>query len=85
MKNQKQMIINKLKIDGFVNRNWALQNFCSRLGAIIHKLKREGWKFEARYIKTEKGLDYAYYTIKMPYKKVIYEIPELNREIVSYE
>ena len=85
MKNQKQMIINKLKDDGFVSRNWALQNFCSRLGAIINKLKNEGWEFDARYTKTENGMDYTYYTTKMPFHKVEYVVPELNKNIVSYE
>ncbi|MFA5773020.1 MAG: helix-turn-helix domain-containing protein [Thermoplasmata archaeon] len=82
---QEQMVINKLKVDGEISRNWALQNFCSRLGAIICKLKSKGWEFKQEYVKTKFGQDYRYSLTKIPFKKVVYEIPELNRAITSYE
>jgi len=66
MKSQKQIIIEKLKEDGQVSRNWALSNYISRLSAIIYNLKDIGWEFETFKVKTfnkvtkTEGWDYIY-------------------------
>ena len=82
---QEQMVIHKLKVDGEISRNWALQNFCSRLGAIIYKLKTKGWEFDSHYDRTQFGRDYVYSLRSSPLKKIVYEIPELNKTFISYE
>jgi hypothetical protein len=81
---QKQRIINKLLKDGEVSRNSALSNFISRLGAIICRLEKEGWKFSAEYEKTEKGQDYIYRIIHCPYKKQEYINPITGQIITKY-
>jgi len=63
---QTEKVIEQLKENGFVSRNWALQNYISRLGAIICNLKKEGWKFRADYYKTQWGKDFRYYVEAMP-------------------
>lgn len=50
---QKEKIIYQLKSYGFISRNWCLQRFISRLGAIINILKKNGWEFRGEY-KTDK-------------------------------
>jgi hypothetical protein len=68
MKNesQKNWVKEQLRINGFITRNEALRNFCSRLGAIIYVLKKEGYQFEVYYQKTEKGKDFVYMLTKRP-------------------
>ena len=83
-KTQEQIIINKLNADGQVSRNWALQHFISRLGAITCSLVKNGWEFEAKYEKTNNGKDFVYKVIKSPYVKEEYFVPELNRTIIKY-
>lgn len=78
---QKQMVIEKLKVDGHISRNWALSKFCSRLGAIINVLKNEGWSIEGKW----DNHDYYYRVVGSPLKKVIYSVPELNKQITIYE
>jgi len=46
---QKQIIVNKLKQDGEISRNWALSNYISRLSAIILVLKHKGWRFKIEH------------------------------------
>ena len=62
---QIEFVKNKLKEKGFITRNEALRNYISRLGAIIHLLKKDGWIIETERIKTKKpdggdGYDYKY-------------------------
>lgn len=57
---QENIIVNQLKANGFISRNWCLANFISRLGAITNKMEKKGWVFNPHYIKTEKGKDYVY-------------------------
>ena len=78
---QKQIVINKLKTDGFITRNYCLKIFISRLGAIIDMLKKEGWQIEGR---NDNG-DYLYEVKGTPFKKVEYFVPALNKKIDSYE
>ena len=55
---QKQIILKQLQDTGTVSRNWALGNYISRLGAIVHKLKNEGYDIVAVH-KSRRG-DYEY-------------------------
>ena len=57
---QLEQVRNKLKKDGFVTRDWCLNRRIT-LGALIVKLKNEGWEFKAGYEKYEFGQDYVYY------------------------
>lgn len=65
-KSQKEIIKEQLRANGYVSRNWALDNFISRLGAIIADLKKEGFVFKANY---DKG-NYEYHLVGVPMKKV---------------
>lgn len=60
MKHQEEWVKKVLLDNGEISRNYALQNYVSRLGAIMCNLKDEGWNFEASYIKTPNGRDYVY-------------------------
>lgn len=44
-KSQKEVIIGRLKEVGYVDNFWAIDHNILRLGAIILKLKKEGWQF----------------------------------------
>lgn len=61
MKNQKEWVKKQLEEKGFITRNECLKNYLSRLGAIILKLKKEGYDFTAEYQKTPNGKDYVYF------------------------
>jgi len=67
---QEQQVINQLRTYGEVSRNWCLQNYISRLGAIISKLQADGWTFYAHYEKTQYGRDYIYELMKQPELKL---------------
>lgn len=62
---QEKRVINKLKHDGFITRNECLRVYISRLGAIICKLKKDGWEFNAH--DTVNG-DYIYELTNNPIK-----------------
>jgi hypothetical protein len=57
---QKKWVIERLKIKGTVSRNECLQNYISRLSAIIQNLEEDGYEFETSYIKTSFGKDFIY-------------------------
>ncbi len=78
-KSQKQRVVGVLMRDGRITRNMCLNNYISRLSAIIQELEEEGWEFETKKVKG----DYAYTVTKSPYKKVVYFVPELNKEITT--
>ena len=63
-KTQLQKIKDALLKDGYVSRNWCLQNFITRLGARINDLKKEGYQIEGRFIATAYGKDYRYFLKK---------------------
>lgn len=46
----------RLEVDGRVTRNWALQNYISRLSAIIKVLKNMGYAIKGK----KEGTDYVY-------------------------
>jgi hypothetical protein len=85
MKHQKQFIVKMLLKDGQVSRNTCLQNYVSRLGAIICQLQKEGWSFEAGYEPKGMGKDYIYKTIRCPFKKVEFINPITKETIIKYE
>lgn len=62
MKNQtqKKWVLERLQARGYITRNECLQNYISRLGAIICDLKKEGYEIVGKNLKTEKGVDYIY-------------------------
>jgi hypothetical protein len=75
-KTQEQQVIKELLDKRWVGRNWAIQRYISRLGAIICDLKKDGWEFTAKFVKTEHfpgviGKDYVYTATKAPYHKVV--------------
>ena len=69
---------------GSISRNYAIQNYCSRLGAVIEKLNKSGWKIEGHYEKNGMGKDYIYSVTKSPYQKVSYTVAD-GRKIERYE
>lgn len=68
MVNSTQLEIVKLKLerDGFITRNECLQKYISRLGALIYRLKKQGYEFETEYVETQRGKDYKYIATKIP-------------------
>jgi hypothetical protein len=73
-KTQLETVKKQLLETGQVSRNWCLQNFISRLGAIACDLKAEGFELEGEYVKTTNGKDYVYKLKKSPYKRVEYRV-----------
>jgi hypothetical protein len=59
---QKDKVLKLMREQGFVTRNWALQNYISRLSAIMLDLKNEGVNFEAG----DYGTDYKYTLLDKP-------------------
>ena len=84
-KSQTQWAIDQLLKNGEVTRNGALQNYISRLGAIIFDLQNEDWQINGEYRKEKNGKDFVYYLVKSPFKKVEYTIPETGKKIIKYE
>ena len=59
---QMSWVLQKLRETGDITRNECLDRRITRLGSIIHALKRDyGIPLVGRYYKTRKGLDYRYY------------------------
>lgn len=81
---QKEQIIKKLLDDGFVSRNWALQNYIGRLASRMTDLKDEGWVFRTERVKENGGVNFYYYVEASPLKKVVYQVKELNKQIELY-
>jgi len=71
MKNQLKWVKNQLMENGEVSRNYAISNYITRLGAIIHKLNKNGWVIRGHFEKTENGRDYIYNLIDAPKRKVV--------------
>ncbi len=59
---QKDKVLKLMREQGFVTRNWALQNYISRLSAIMLDLKNDGVNFEAK----DYGTDYKYTLLDKP-------------------
>lgn len=71
-KTQEKQVIEVLNEWGEVSRNWALQNYISRLGAIICDLKGNGWEFDPYFKTIGNSKDYIYKVTKSPFKRVDY-------------
>ena len=83
---QKQQVENILLNTGEISRNICIRElYITRLSAIIQDLETEGWEFNPQWVKYDKGKDFVYYAVKVPYKKIIYTIPELDRQIITYK
>jgi hypothetical protein len=67
---QKSFILNELKTNGFITRNFCLKNFISRAGALILMLKQDGYEIKGENIKTEHGRDYKYSLINFDKNKL---------------
>ena len=61
---QIQFVISQLENFGYVRRNLCLENRITRLGAIIHILKKKGLyhkdEIEGKYVEYDRGKDYWY-------------------------
>lgn len=82
---QIEMIKNQLITTGEVSRNWCLQRYCSRLGARIEDLEKEGWIFktETRKKSDEEQGDYIYKLVSKPqtvFNPQIYSTEFLERQ-----
>lgn len=83
MKTQTAWVKRQLLDNGEITRNQALQNYISRLGAIICDLNQEpGWEVSGEYRKTKNGRDYVYKLIRCPLKKVAYYKEESGQKIL---
>ena len=68
---QEQKVINQIESFGQVGRNLCLNLRITRLGAIINKLNKRGYRLKGRFVPTEFGKDYIYKPeeIKIKYQK----------------
>lgn len=57
---QIQFVKNHIIVHGEISRNYCLQRYISRLGAIMNKLKKEGLMFETE----RRNGDYVYKLLK---------------------
>jgi len=80
-KSQKERVIGQLLNTGRISRNLCLQNFISRLSAIIQVLESEGWIFET----DRKEGDYIYFVRFCPYKKEQLTNPVTGAIITRYK
>ena len=63
---QKEFVINELRLNRTIRRNYCLSNYISRLGAIICILNKKGWDIKGKWIETDTGKDYEYRVIMFP-------------------
>jgi hypothetical protein len=68
-KKQREWALKQLNNNGFITRNQCLENYISRLGALIYSLKKEGYVFITSRKKTPKGEDYVYTLVSPPPSK----------------
>jgi hypothetical protein len=80
---QTEKIIEQLEDKGSVTRNWALQNYISRLGALILALKKEGWVFTQEYTETPYGKDYTYFLVSRPTKNQLLNLPQQSTKLLK--
>jgi len=57
---QQERIVNRIDEVGYVDNFWAFHNYILRLGAIIFKLKKKGFKFNASFGKGKFKKNYYY-------------------------
>lgn len=46
---QKETVIKRLQVYGYITNFWAIKNYILRLASIISQLKNEGYSFERKY------------------------------------
>jgi len=69
---QQEIVENMIKADGYISRNWCLQNYISCLNAIIYNIKKEKkWDLRGKYYCYTNSIgkkcrDYRYYWHKNP-------------------
>ena len=69
---------------GTISRNYCLDTrLTTRLSEYIRALREEGWNIDTDE-KTTKS-DTLYHVKNMPYKKVEYFVPAINKTIIKYE
>lgn len=78
-KSQKDFVVKQLLDKGKISRNFALQHYISRLGALIFDLKEEGWDFATYQVDTKKpdgtmGKNFVYEATKVPFKVKTYQV-----------
>lgn len=71
---QLKWVTEQLEKKGEITRNECLQHYISRLGAIIHIMKKDGWTFATSTRPTRKpdgteGKDFVYTLVSKPLKK----------------
>jgi hypothetical protein len=72
---QEAFVIRELENAGCISRNFCLQNYITRLGAIICNLNKKGWNITGEYVEYNYGKDFIYTLIsktkkiQMPEKK----------------
>ena len=78
---QERWVKEQLRTFGRVSRNDALARHLTRLGAIIHTIRKSPeWEIKGRW--TEGQKDYIYEVIKKPYiPKLVYD-PEKNAMVI---
>ena len=64
-KTQKKFVVERLNTTGEISRNECLKNYITRLGAIMHSLKKDGYSFTTITRKNtkpdgSKGKDFVY-------------------------
>lgn len=59
---QKNIVLKQLRENGEVTRNWCLERYITRLGAIMCQLRKEGVNYEAK----SRGGDYVYKLLDKP-------------------
>ncbi len=81
--NQEQFVINELKQNGFISRNYCLNLYdlkvrpnITRLGAIICNLNKDGWQVEGKWEHHNGRKDFVYRVVGMPFRKVVYKISD---------
>lgn len=84
-RSQKEWVISILNREGKISRNFCLQNYITRLGALVNLLNKEGWVITGGYEGKSLGRDFVYRVEKSPYKKITRYVSVLNKTIVSYE
>lgn len=84
---QRKWVEQQFKEHGEITRNQCLQNYISRLGAIIYGLKQDGWVITS----SRRGKDYVYTLGEAPKQKIsefepIWEDGRIvsRREVVKY-
>lgn len=81
---QEQWVKEQLQKYGEVSRNGALQNYISRLGAIVCDLNKSGWNIVGGFRKTEKGKDYVYSLVSEPYKPKVHVVERDGQRIALF-